>query len=71
MDDTIKRGMNIDLDDPRLRSCISKVVHASAEKAHKVLTKSPYKKVLDVYHCKFCGRYHIGHKTTNRKGKRK
>jgi len=69
MDDTVKRGMNIDLDDDRLRSCISKVVHKTADKAHKVLTKSPYKKVLDVYRCPYCQFWHIGHKTT--KGKRK
>lgn len=51
----------VDLDDDRLRSCISKV------KAHKILTKSPYKKVLVVYHCRYCGQYHLGHKSAHLK----
>lgn len=59
--------MKIDLDDERLRSCTSKVTHASADKAHKVMARSPYKKVLTVYHCRFCGKFHVGHKLT-RKG---
>lgn len=62
--------MQLDLDDEQLRTCTSKVRHASAVKAHKVMERSPYRKILDVYHCKFCGLYHIGHKTNHRKGKR-
>lgn len=59
--------MKVDLDNERLRSCISKVRHESANKAHSVMKRSPYRKVLDVYHCKYCGKFHIGHKLT-RKG---
>lgn len=60
-------GVTIDLNDERLRMCTSKVRHQSADKAHSVMKRSPYRKVLCVYHCKYCGKFHIGHKLT-RKG---
>jgi hypothetical protein len=59
--------MTIDLNDERLVSCTSKVRHETAAKAHSVMKRSPYVKKLNVYHCKYCGKFHIGHKLT-RKG---
>jgi len=60
--------MKLDLDSEQLRQCTSKVRHDTAAKAHAVMKRSPYKKVLNVYHCKWCGLYHIGTKTTHVKG---
>jgi hypothetical protein len=60
--------MRLDLDSDQLRQCTSKVRHDSAAKAYKVMKRSPYRKVLDVYKCRYCDHWHIGHKTTHVKG---
>jgi len=56
----------IDLDNDKLRRCISKVRHQTAAKAHSVMARSPYRKVLEVYHCGYCGKFHLGHKLTKK-----
>jgi hypothetical protein len=44
----------------RFRSCEIKVPHASAAMAWKVAKRAPYKKGLQVYHCRYCGAWHVG-----------
>lgn len=56
------RLTTIDLDNEQLASCTSKVRHETAAKAHSAMKRSPYVKKLNVYHCKYCGKFHIGGK---------
>lgn len=48
----------------RRRGCEGKVRHPSAEVANrerKRLNRVAYSGVLNVYHCRFCKGWHIGH----------
>lgn len=50
----------------QLRTCTSKVVHLTASAAWRVLAKSPYRKIQNVYRCPYCHRWHIGTKNSQR-----
>jgi len=55
---------------PRWRGCVSKIPFetlAAADEAVRDLREKPqyhrHARAMNAYHCKFCGRFHIGHTT--------
>ena len=54
------------------RSCTGKVRHVDSAAARKALRATvrhdEEHQTMNVYHCRFCGGYHIGHRSQRREG---